>query len=94
MIRIDDILSISREYLDITDERRERYKGFITPEGKAYVIHLVLRDGRSHRIKCLTQAFQEQIFASLSQALHNVVIPFPPGMLEAVHQIFDRMASD
>jgi hypothetical protein len=92
MIRLDEILSISREYLDITDERRARYRGFITPEGKAYVIHLALRDGRSHRIKCLTQEFQQEIFASLSQALHNVVIPFPPAMLEVVNQIFDRMA--
>ncbi|OUJ67780.1 hypothetical protein BXP70_28530, partial [Hymenobacter crusticola] len=80
MIRLDDILSISCEYLDITDERRERYKGFITPDGKAYVIHLSLRDGRSHRIKCLTREFQTEIFASLGQALHNLVIPFPPAM--------------
>ena len=92
MIRLEEVLLITREYLEITDERRERYKGFITPEGKAYVIHLTLRHGRSHRIKCLTREFQEEIFAHLSKALNNLVIPFPPALLEEVNQIFERMA--
>lgn len=87
IIRISEIVTISRELMEVTDEKRDRYRGYITPDGKAYVLIVRLKDGRTLTYKCVTEEHQDKMFENVSSVLGTHLIEYPAGMAEAAQNM-------
>ncbi|WP_155832729.1 hypothetical protein [Hymenobacter swuensis] len=69
-----EISSIARYTIDITEDNRDQYKGYITPDGQVYVIRAYLKGGRYVEVKCVSSETWDKAFAELSTVLNSHVI--------------------
>lgn len=87
IINTSEILCVHRDLVEVTDVNRDFFRGLITPYGKAYVISVVMKDGRRFTCKCVNEEYQTKMFSKLNATLGTHVIEYPDGMLEAARNM-------